>query len=71
MPAAAIWDIPNPTKGTLVFDLANNTLRMFDGSNWVKFKSVGTDISPIAPPMSARKENETSPNFSQAIPSKR
>jgi hypothetical protein len=70
MTSTAMWNIQNPTKSTLVFDLTNNILRMYDGRNWVKFKSFGTDISPIVPSMNARKENETVANSSQPIPSK-
>lgn len=70
MSSVAIWNIPNPTKGTLIFDITNNILRMYDGNNWVKFKSFRTDISPTTPSMNARKENETVSNSSQPIPSK-
>lgn len=70
MSSVAIWNIPNPTKSTLIFDITNNILRMYDGNNWVKFKSFGTDISPTTPSMNARKENETVSNSSQTIPSK-
>lgn len=68
---AAIWAIPNPVKGTMVYDLTNNVLRSFNGTNWVHFKAIGTDITPNMP--SARKEIEistpTTPNLQ--IPSKK
>lgn len=68
----AIWAIPNPTKGTMVYDLTNNVLRSFNGNNWVHFKSIGTDITPNMP-SSARKESEisTPPAPNPQIPSKK
>lgn len=70
MPSVAIWNIQNPTKGTLIFDITNNILRMYDGLNWVKFKSFGTDINPVTPSINVRKENETVSISSQPIISK-
>jgi hypothetical protein len=55
--ALSIWAIPNPKKGTMVYDLTNNILRAFDGTKWVRYKSFGTDITPNTP-LSTYKENE-------------
>ena len=55
--ASSIWAIPNPKKGTMVYDLTNNILRAFDGTKWVRYKSFGTEITPNTP-LSTYKENE-------------
>lgn len=34
----------NPIKGTLVFDLDYNCIRIFNGSRWIRMKSIGTSL---------------------------
>lgn len=68
LPSSVIWAIPNPTKGTLVFDLTNKILRMYNGKEWVKFKSYG---SPIFPGSSlVFKENDLKSEEKPKMPSK-
>ena len=66
----AISGISNPENGTLVYDTTNKILRMFNGQNWIRFKSFGTDIIPIAPFSFSRKEEENRNIFTQKQASK-
>ncbi len=66
----AISGISNPENGTLVYDTTNKILRMYNGQNWIKFKSFGTDIYPAAPFSFSKKEEENRIISTQKQPSK-
>jgi hypothetical protein len=42
-----ILAIQNPIKGTLIYDVSNNVLRIYDGKQWIRLKAKGTPIYPI------------------------
>lgn len=56
---SAILNISSPNKGTLVYDISNKILRMYDGSKWIKFKSFETEIYPTAPFSFSKKDEES------------
>jgi hypothetical protein len=40
----SIFALQNPIKGTLVFDLDHNCIRIFNGSRWIRMKAIGTSL---------------------------
>lgn len=57
--AAAIWVIQNPLVGTLVYDTTFGVLRIYNGTTWHRFKSIGTAIYPSSSITSGLRKEET------------